>query len=209
VFGWDDVIEERRSLLDTFEALAPEQWEVQSLCGSWTVRQLLGHLVVAADPRLRHFVMPVVRTFGSFDKANDRLAREEAERPITELLQRYRERHTNRMPPAGLPLSAPLSDAMLHGLDLRVPLELPIERPVHRWEPVLGLLLSWRATAGFVPRGRPRLRWVATDDDWSHGEGDEVRGTMADLAAAASWRQARFAHLEGPGTEALDRWLRR
>ncbi|MET0903164.1 MAG: maleylpyruvate isomerase family mycothiol-dependent enzyme [Acidimicrobiales bacterium] len=206
--SWDLIVDERRSLLDTFETLTPEQWETQSLCSSWTVRQLLGHLVVAADPGLRNFVGPVLRARGSFDTANDRLAREEAERPVDELLARYRERHTNRKPPPGLPLTAPLGDAMLHGLDLRVPLGLPLERPVERWEPVMGLLLSFRATAGFVKRGRPKVRWVATDHDWTAGSGDAVLGTMADLGAAASGRGARVEHLEGPGQPAVARWLR-
>jgi len=204
---WDVIVDERRALLDTFETLTPEQWAAQSLCSGWTVRQLLGHLVVIADPRLRHFVGPVLRARGSFDKANDRLACAEAERSVDELLARYRERHTDRIGPPVLPLAAPLSDALLHGLDLRVPLGLPLERPVERWEPVMDLLLSFRATAGFVKRGRPKVRWVATDRDWSAGDGDEVSGTMADLASAASGRGARVHHLEGPGRPALARWL--
>ena len=206
---WGDVHEERRATLATFEALAPEQWQVQSLCGAWTVRQVLGHLVVATDPRLRHFLVPVLRAFGSFDKANDRLARAEAERPVDELLARYRERYTNQLSPPMLPLNASYGDAMLHNLDVRIPLGMPADRPPDRWAPVLDILVRPRATAAFLPRGRPKLRWVGTDHDWSHGEGPEVRGTMADLALAASARGARVDHLEGDGQPALARWLAR
>ena len=204
---WDAIHDERRSVLGTFEGLTPDQWEVPSLCGSWTVRQLLGHLIVAADPRLRHFAIESVKTAGNFDKANDRLARAEAERPTDELLARYRERLGVRFKPPGLPLAAPLSDILLHSLDLRIPLGVPTERPVERWEPVLGLLFTRRGALGFVPRGRPKLRWLASDHPWEHGTGDEVCGTMADLAAAASGRGARLEALTGTGQPALATWL--
>lgn len=61
----------------------------------------------------------------------------------------------------------------------------------------------------FVPKGRPTLRWVATDLAWTHGTGDEVQGTMADVALAASGRGARVDALTGPGQPALASWLRR
>jgi hypothetical protein len=57
--------------------------------------------------------------------------------------------------------------------------------------------------------GRPAVRWVATDHEWAHGTGDEVQGTMADLALAASGRGARVDALTGSGLPALVAWLRR
>jgi uncharacterized protein (TIGR03083 family) len=205
--SWDDVIAERRATLGTFESLTDEQWRVPSLCEGWTAREVLAHLVLAADSRLRHWGMPILRAGGSFDKANDRLTRAEAARPIPDLLASYRERHQLRIPPPLLPLAAPMGDAMLHGLDVRIPLGLGSDRPPERWVEPLGLIFSIRGTLGFVPRGRPKLRWVATDHDWSVGDGDEVRGEMADLALAASGRRARVDQLEGPGQPAVARWL--
>jgi uncharacterized protein (TIGR03083 family) len=204
---WDDVITERRATLDTFESLVDEQWAVPSLCEGWTVRDVLAHLVLAADPRMRHWGMPILRAGGSFDKANDRLTRAEATRPVPELLRRYRERHQLSFRPPFLPLAAPMSDAMLHGLDVRIPLGVGTDRPPERWVEPLGLIFSRLGTLGFVPRGLPKLRWIATDHQWSHGDGPEVRGRMADLALTASGRRARVEHLEGPGQPAVARWL--
>ena len=204
---WDDVIAERRATLEVFESLTDDQWTVPSLCEGWTVREVLAHLVLAADSRLRHWGMPILRARGDFDKANDLLTREEARRPIPELLARYRERHQLRIPPPLLPLAAPMGDAMLHGLDVRIPLGRSSDRPPERWVEPLGLMFSTRGTLGFVPRGRPKLRWVATDHPWSVGEGEEVRGEMADLALAASGRRAHVHHLDGPGQPAVARWL--
>ncbi len=206
---WERIADERAALLDTFERLTTAQWQTPSLCGQWNVRQVLGHLVIAADPPTSRFLIETVKALGSFDKANDRLAREEAERPTADLLARYRERIGKRATPPGLGPVAPLSDAILHGFDVRIPLGLPSERSAGAYEPTLGLLFDRRGQIGFVPRGRPALRWVATDHGWSHGTGDEVRGTMADLALAASGRGARIDAVSGAGQPTLAAWLGR
>ena len=203
------VAEERRSLVGTFEGLTDEQWATPSLCGGWSVRQVLGHLVVAADPPTLRFGRELVRARGSFDRANARVAREVAERPVAELLAEYRVLVTKRASPPGFGAEAPLTDALLHGLDVRLPLGLPTERPVEHHVPAMDLLGSRRAALFFVPRGRPTLRWVATDLDWSHGTGPEVEGTMADLMLAASGRRALLDALAGPGAPALAAWLTR
>ena len=64
-----------------------------------------------------------------------------------------------------------------------------------------------KAAFAFVPRGRPHVRWVATDQTWTDGTGVEVRGTTADLTLAASGRPARLGALRGPGQLLLATWL--
>jgi uncharacterized protein (TIGR03083 family) len=206
---WAVIAEERASILETFEALPPEQWDTPSLCGQWTVRQVLGHLVIAADPPTGRFLRELARAGGSFDKANARLAVAEAARPIEDLVARYGERIGARNTPPGFGPQAPLSDILLHSLDVRIPLGLPSDRPADHYAPALELLFSSRGQRIFVPKGRPPVRWVATDLAWTHGTGDEVKGTMADLALAASGRGARADALAGPGQPALWAWLRR
>jgi uncharacterized protein (TIGR03083 family) len=205
---WAAIAEERASILGTFERLSLPDWETPSLCGHWTVRDVLGHLIVAADPPFGRFTVELVKAGGSFDKANDRLARAEARRPIDELIARYGELVGKRSSPPGFGPEAPLSDVLLHSLDVRIPLGLPFDRPPERGAVALDLLFTRRAAVGFVPRGRPALRWVATDHPWAHGAGDAVQGTTADLALAASGRVARLDSLSGPGQPALVAWLR-
>jgi uncharacterized protein (TIGR03083 family) len=205
---WGMVGEERASLLETFEGLTAPQWEVPSLCGHWTVRQVLGHLVVAAAPPMGRFFGEAFKARGSFDTANDRLACAEAERSVEELLARYRELVGARSAPPGIGPRGPLADILLHSLDVRIPLGLPSDRPPERHLPALEVLFTRRAMVGFVPKGRPPVRWVATDHAWSHGRGDEVHGTMADLTMAASGRGAHVGALTGPGQPALAAWLK-
>jgi uncharacterized protein (TIGR03083 family) len=206
---WLWIHEERASILETFEGLTPEEWDVPSLCGAWNVRQVLGHLVVATKPPTGGFMAELAKARGSFDKANDRLARMEAERPTAELIARYQELMEERNAPPGFGPAAPLVDILLHSLDVRIPLGRPTDRPADRYAPALDQLFGRLGARFFAPRGRPSLHWVATDHLWTHGTGEAVEGTMADLALAASGRGARLDALTGPGKPALAAWLRR
>lgn len=206
---WGTIVEERESLLATFETLTDEQWRTPSLCGDWTVHQLLGHLVVGAHPPRLGFAVEFVKARGSFDRANDALARAEAQRSPAELITRYRERLVKRVTPPGFGQEAPLTDILLHSLDARIPLGLPTERPADRYAHALKLLLSAKGERIFVPKGRPKVRWAATDLPWTAGEGPTVEGSMQDLAVAASGRRARLDGLSGPGKQAVVAWLSR
>ncbi|MSX07682.1 MAG: maleylpyruvate isomerase family mycothiol-dependent enzyme, partial [Actinobacteria bacterium] len=62
--------DERRSLARTFDTLTPEQWDTQSLCDAWTVRDVAAHLVVPLIVPLWQFGLAMVRTRGNFDRAN-------------------------------------------------------------------------------------------------------------------------------------------
>ena len=205
---WPLIAEERTSLLGKFESLRDDQWDTPSLCGDWTLRQLLGHLVIAADPPVGRFLGEMVKAGGRFPVAQGRLARAEASRATTELVARYRERIGARRTPPGFGPSAPYADVVIHSFDAQIPLGLPSERPPERYEPPLGLLMTRKALAFFVPPGRPEVRWVADDHTWVAGTGAEVHGTMADLMLAASGRSARVEALSGPGQSALVAWLR-
>ena len=42
---WTDVHDERKSLLGLLETLTPLEWNMQSLCAEWRVRDVVGHLI--------------------------------------------------------------------------------------------------------------------------------------------------------------------
>lgn len=192
-------------MLATFEHLGDEDWATPSLCEGWTVRDVLAHLVLAARPPVGRYAAAFVRAKGSFDGANHALAVVDAGRPVTDLLAHYRSVLADRFAPPGWPRAAPLSDIVLHSLDVRVPLGLPSIRPSARYVPVMDLLFS-PARRPFTRRRRPAVRWVATDHPWAHGEGEEVRGDIADLALAAAGRGARLDRLDGEGLPKLRAW---
>jgi uncharacterized protein (TIGR03083 family) len=203
---WPITIGARRSLLSAFGKLDEDQWSVRSLCEGWTIRELLAHLILAARPPVRRYIVAVARARGSFDQANQELATADARRPIGELLSEYRSVIEHCFSPPGWPPGAPLSDILLHSLDVRIPLGLETEQPPEHYEPVMELLFG-RAGRSFTRAGRPAVRWTATDHEWSHGDGRIVSGTMADITLTAAGRGARLNRLEGDGVANLAAWL--
>lgn len=204
---WDDIAAERRALAADLEGLTDEQWATPSLCGDWTVRQVLGHLVVPHVTSMVSFGVEMARCLGSFDRANSRLAIRQAQRPTADLLADLDRFADGRFTPPGFGWQAPLTDVLVHSLDIRVPLGLPLERPVEPWGPALDLIVSKKGARAFARAARPVVRLVATDLDWVHGEGPEVHGTAADLGLALTGRSARVDALSGPGQPALAGWL--
>lgn len=175
---WPITVAARRSLLADFERLDDEHWEAQSLCAGWSIREVLGHLVLAARPPAWRYAVAVARAKGSFDEANRSLAVAEGRRPVHELVSAYRDVLDHRFSPPGWPAVAPLSDILLHSLDVRIPLGLASDQPAEHYTPVMRLLLFGRVGRSFTTAGRPLVRWNATDHEWAHGGGPLVRGRL-------------------------------
>ncbi len=203
---WPVTFDARESLLTTFEGIEGDRWEVESLCAGWTIRDVLAHLILAAHPPATRYATAVIRAKGSFDKANHELAVDDARLPTDELVARYRAVARYRFSPPGWPDAAPLSDILLHSLDVRIPLGAAIDVPPGHYEPVLGLLFR-RLGGSFTTNRRPEVRWIATDRAWTHGSGPEVQGTMENLALTAAGRRARIDRLHGDGVASLREWL--
>jgi len=203
---WPWTIKARQSLLSTLEQLDDDQWSTQSLSEGWSIRELLAHLTLAARPPPRRFLTAVARTRGNFDKANHLLAVADGCRPVAVLLKDYRSVVEHRFSPPGWPQAAPLGDILLHSLDVRIPLGLPTEHPAEQYEPVMGLLFS-RVGRSFTRTGRPAVRWVASDREWTDGQGPEVSGCIADIALTAAGRDSRVDQLSGDGMAVVRSWL--
>jgi uncharacterized protein (TIGR03083 family) len=204
---WDAIAAERTALAGDLDELTTAQWETQSLCGDWSVRQLVGHLVVVHTTSLPRFAVEMAKAGGSFDRANSKLAIREGERPAGELAADLRRHANSHFKPPGFGSEASLTDILIHGRDIRIPLELPEHRANEPWRHALDLLVTAKGARAFGPKGRPNVRLVATDLEWQHGDGEEVAGDAADLALALSGRTARLDALSGPGAGAIAGWL--
>jgi uncharacterized protein (TIGR03083 family) len=205
---WEAIREARLSLADTLDSLPADAWAKASLCGSWTIRQLVGHLVSTHTTSRATFALEVAKARGSFDRANDRVSRREGERPPADLVADFRRVVIDsRSKPPFFGSEAPLTDILIHALDIRIPLDLPTDRPVEPYRHVLDLFISSKGRIGFVPKKLPDVRFSATDLDWSHGSGATVNGSAADLVLAISGRRVRFDVLSGAGAATLAAWM--
>jgi uncharacterized protein (TIGR03083 family) len=205
---WDTIAAERRALADQFATLSDEQWTTPSLCGAWTVREVLAHLVVPHVESFPSFLVTLARCGFSFERANVAMAARQARRPVADLIADLRRHAEGRFTPPGLGVVAPLTDVLVHGQDVRVPLGLPDTAPVEAWVTALEFAATPKARLGFVARPLPAVRWTATDAGTAVGDGPVVQAPAAALVLAMLGRDARAAELSGPGAAAVDAWLR-
>lgn len=203
---WTTIATERRTLADLLATLTDEQWAAPSLCRDWTVRDVAAHLMTGPLGSVAGFLRAMVRARGSFPRANQLLTADRARLPTAVLVADLREHAGSRFTPPTMDWHAPLTDLLVHRLDITTPLGLGSGRPLQPWADALDFLVSGRATRGFLPRGLPALSYAATDVDWSRGSGPRVEGPVEALALAITRRPARLDELTGPGAGTLWTW---
>jgi uncharacterized protein (TIGR03083 family) len=199
------VHQERLGLVQRFREVPTESWDAPSLCRGWSIRNVLAHLVTPFLVSPGRVFVRVAQT-GGLSKAMDSLAKDLGDREPAEMIGVLEGSAGSSFRPPGMPVAAPLTDAVVHGADVRWALG-DRQRDwgdVARMVPVLDFLVSTRAHAGFVPLRRLQgLRLVADDQDWSHGTGLEVVGPSLPLAMAVLGRSAALPHLSGSGVGQL------
>jgi uncharacterized protein (TIGR03083 family) len=115
----------RRLLADFFDSLDEHQLQTRSLCDAWTVREVLGHLVMPLTGSLRGFLRQVVRARGSINRASEAVAGELARRPVTELTALPRDKADQRGKAPGVGPMGQMTDGCVHLRDCARPLGLP------------------------------------------------------------------------------------
>ncbi len=164
---------------------------------------MVAHLVVPLEVGIPKFALAMLACRGNFDRANVRLAREQARRPFTELIEVLRHKADSRFTPPGMGPEAPLTDLLVHGLDIRWPLGLSRDVPEERSRTVLTFLTA-SSVGGLVPKGAlDGLRFEADDVAWASGSGPAVRGSAEALSLAVTGRTAALGHLSGDGVPTL------
>ena len=107
------------------------------------------------------------------------------------------------MPPGGTSVN-PLTDAVIHGQDIRRPLGIERSFDPERLTVILDFLASPGGASGVVDKGALHgIRLEASDLDWAAGEGSVVRGSGEALMMAVAGRGSAFADLDGDGVTAL------
>jgi uncharacterized protein (TIGR03083 family) len=171
---------ERVAFVELLASLTDDQWRTPSLCSAWTVENVAAHLAWAPVAGVLEMARVCVRSGFRVNRMNADAAVRWTARGKPAILEQLRANAESGAKPMGVPPVAALTDAVVHGLDVRVPLGLP--RPVNpdafRLIADWTLASRWPATipVGGNPRRRLRgIRLVATDAGWSWGEGAEVR----------------------------------
>jgi uncharacterized protein (TIGR03083 family) len=189
--------DEREEFAELVAGLSPEQWERPSLCDRWRVRDVAAH-VISYDELSR---WALVRRFlkgalvpGRVNEVGVREYNTRSPKQLAELMRAC-------IPPRGLTAGfggmIALVDGTIHQQDIRRALNIPRTIPQERLRAVLDNALSAPATRG--ARRTRGTRLVATDFDWTHGEGPEVQGPGEALLMAMAGRPDALKDLTGPG----------
>lgn len=198
------IADERRRLADQLADLTPEQQATQSLCHAWSVHDVLAHLTMPLDVGLARFALAMAFAAGDFDRANRRLTRRQAARPYDEIISLLHRKADSRFTPPGEGPEAPLTDVLVHGLDIRWPLGLPYDIPEGRAATALDAVM--KAPTSIDSKGAvDGLYFQATDLAWKHGTGAEVRGPAAALLLSITGRVEAIDSLIGDGVALLRR----
>jgi uncharacterized protein (TIGR03083 family) len=196
---------EREEFAALLEELTPQQWESPTLCDQWRVREVAVHTVSYDELSIAGLVGRFLKGRLNTDRINAIGVADYADRApeqITAMIRAHAEPHGLT---GGFGGRIALTDGMIHQQDIRRsvgirrtidPDRLRTALDFARFAPTIRG--AWRA------RG---VRLVATDLDWSHGTGPEVRGTGEALLMAMAGRRAALDDLDGPGKAKLARHI--
>ncbi|MFE7598441.1 maleylpyruvate isomerase family mycothiol-dependent enzyme [Streptomyces sp. NPDC057494] len=192
----DAIAAERRELADLLDTLRDEQWNEQSLCGRWRVREVAAHMSMGFRLSLPATLGELVKARGNLHRMTDRVARRDAAAHSTSALAGFLRDNAHHpwTPPVG-GLSGALGHDVVHGLDITVALGLDRRVPEDR----LRILLDQIRPSGlkFFGVDLDAVRLSAEDLDWSYGSGSPVFGTAQDLLLLAYGRKLPTGRLRG------------
>ena len=170
------------------DSLDDTQWETQSLCEGWRVRDVVGHLVWrlgSSTPELARTTARGIFGGRSFDRAVASIARIEAASPRPELLTQLRRIADTKVRGEGRTGIDELTEAIVHAIDISEAVGFP-------------LAVSPRSTGAVVlsrvrrPLGAgraSRVTLLASDARWRIGSGPVVEAPAAVLVASVFGRR--------------------
>jgi uncharacterized protein (TIGR03083 family) len=167
---------ERGELAEVLAGLSEAQWDAPSLCAGWRVREVVAHMTAPyrhPDARFLRAEDP-----DEINRAADELAKEDTARLTSaELAADLRDNVRHPWQPGGY--AGALCHDVIHGLDITAALGLGRQVPPDRLRIVLDEIVPERT--GFFGVDLTGRRLVATDLDWSHGDGEEVTRPAQEL----------------------------
>ena len=198
---WEMIHAERARAVSLLERLTLEQWRQPSLCQGWSVHVAAAHLMASGEQTMPNFLVGLVRHGFRFNVMIDTDARRLGQLPRDEIIERLRARTTTtNRPPA--PVVAMLGEVVVHSNDIRFALGIPDDTATASSVACLNHFVTsnFPVPAKTTTEG---LELIATDADWRHGSGREVRGPVQALLLAIAGRTLATSALAGDGVETL------
>ena len=199
---WTAIDTQRLRTIDLLDGLAPGEWDRPSLCDGWTVREVAAHLTLQ-QMTLGRALLAALRHPGGLNHVINASARDRATLPTDRIIAEIRGMIGSRRHNVGVTPLETLIDIVVHGQDMAIPLGRPLEVA-----PGVAATAAARVWASRNDRRKSGVfrrlpydghRLVATDTDWSAGEGPEIRGPALALLLLLTGRPAMLDQLTGHG----------
>ena len=188
---------EREEFAGFLSGLTPQQWESASLCAGWTVRDVAAHCVSFEGLTPKELTLRFLQGRLQTNRINAMAVEALSGRSTEYLIDLLRDNAEPHGLGGGFGGRIALTDNMIHQQDIRRPLGLARAIPEERLRVALDFVRYAPTIRGaWTARG---VRLVATDLDWSHGKGLEVRGSGEALLMAMAGRPDALKDLDGPG----------
>jgi uncharacterized protein (TIGR03083 family) len=198
---WKYIHAERAQMAETLTGLSADQWATPSWCAGWSVQDVAGHILAAAEQTPANFYKELISAGFRFNVFANRAAKRLGALGPDDLVRRLQARtSTTNHPPA--PVMAMLGEIVVHGADIRRPLGLEHRSPEAA---LIALANSWKNSNLLIGAKRriAGLRLRATDSDWIWGDGPEVSGPLSSLILAMTGRKGAHGDLAGDGLAKL------
>lgn len=198
---WSAIREERARFAAELAALPLEAWSAPTLCGAWSVEDVVAHLTAGARTGRWAWLRSIAAARFDADRHNARRLAEHRGPAPADTLAGFRAVVDSRVAPTG-DLWAWLGEVVVHGTDVREPLGLPgVPDPEAVEAVAVGYARRDFAVASrTVAKG---VRLVADDSGFCAGDGPEVTGTTLDLVMAMAGRPSAVGRLAGEGAPVL------
>lgn len=198
---WPMIHSERAALAEDLQALDEAQWASPSLCGEWTVRDVVAHLTAAASiGRLRWFRSVLGARF-DVNLHNHRRLMEHRGSSVAETLKRFRNVVASTTAASGH-TAAWLGEVIVHSQDIRRPLGIQHTPPID----LVSEVAQFYASRDFAVASRSAIASLhlhATDSTFTTGAGPSVNGSTLALVMAMAGRSSFCDDLDGDGVALL------
>ena len=198
---WPTIHTERKALAADLDGLPAEEWDAPSLCGDWTVRDVVAHMTAATKLNAPKFFGRLIGSGFSFERVQSKGIADERGNSPADTLARFKAQTDSTGRPPG-PVDTILGETIVHSEDIRRPLGIGHSYPTD----TVVRLVDFFKGSNLIIGTKKRIAGLslhATDVDWQQGDGPPVEGPVLDLLMAMTGRTQALDSLTGEGVATL------